>query len=222
MGRAAMRRAVVRVALVALVVVGAMAVRALVESRAELAAGQAALQRGDEAAAVFHLRSAGRWVAPLNPWSAQAVQELLALGAAAEEREDWLAALDSYDAVRAASLGARSFYTPHADALAVANERLPSVMARAREVHPTGPRSGPEDRPALEARFREDVARDRSPKPLPATLAVLCFAAWIGAMTLGIWRSVPDAGPVRRTAALRWSAASAVLFAAWLTFLALA
>ncbi|GMV38542.1 MAG: hypothetical protein AMXMBFR64_02580 [Myxococcales bacterium] len=218
--RGPVRRALVRVALVALVVVAAMAARALVESHAALDAGRAALLRGDHPAALFHLRSAGRWVTPGNPWAADAVAELMALGAAAEQREDWLLALEAYDAVRAASLGARSFYTPHAAALAAANERLPAVLARAREVHPTGPRSSSEDRPALEARFREDVARDRSPKPVPATVAVLCFAAWIAAMATGVWRSVPGDGPVRRATALRWAAASAALFAAWLALLA--
>ena len=218
----AARRALVRTVAVVAVVLGGMTARALVESRAELVAGTTDLAAGDTDGAIFHLRSAGRWDTPGNPWSADAVAALLALGADAEAHDQWLVALEAYDAVRAASLGARSFYTPHAAALATANERLPAVMARAREIHPVGPRSTPEQRPELEARFRADLAKDRSPAPVPATLAVLCFAGWIGAMAAGIWRSIPDSGPLRRATAARWGGAALVLLAAWLGFLAMA
>jgi hypothetical protein len=199
----------------------AVTARVVVESRSAWSFGEAARESGDLRAAIFHYRTSARWYAPLSPWPVRSLEALLDIGRKAESRGDDLVALEAYDAVRSATLGARSFYTPHEGYLRQANERLPAVMARAREVHPAGPRSTPADRPELEARFASDLQRDHAPAALPSVIAVLAFLGWVGVMVAGIWRSLPDEVGLRRGVALRWGAASAGLFGLWLSSLAL-
>lgn len=216
-----MRRGpLVRWGLLVGIVLLAVLVRVAVESRAAFVQGASARAEGDVEGAIFHFRASARFYAPMLPWPEEALDELLDIGRRAEERGDYVLALSAYDAVRAGTMGARSFYTPHADKLEAANARLPEVMARAREVHPTGPRSKPEDRPALEERFARAVATDHAPDPLLSTLAVLAFLGFVVSLLLGVWRSLPDEGVFLRRAALRWSLAAAGCFSAWLVLLA--
>lgn len=230
--RSGASRWVVVVAVVLLTIV----LRVGVESSTSFSRGEEAQAAGDLDAAVFHYRTAAQWYAPGAPWPRAALENLLAIGALSEKAcEECPRPCDSkgvsgcetpacsacvfavhvHDSVRAGILGARSFYTPHADLLEEANARFPGVLARAREVHPNGPRSTPAEREALTARFAERVNVDHAPDPLLASISSLAFLAWIAAMLMAIWRGWPEAGRLSLPALIRWGSVSLVAFATW-------
>ena len=215
--------------------------RVCVESSTALSRGEEAQASDDLEAAVFHYRSAAQWYAPGAPWPRTALENLLEIASLSEKAceecprpcdVDGVAGCETpacsacvfavhvHDSARAGILGARSFYTPHSDLLMRVNERFPGALARAREVHPNGPRSTPEQREALTARFAKRVAVDHGPDPLLASISSLAFLAWIIAMCLGIWRGWPEAGRVSRPALVRWGGISALAFATWVWTLA--
>ncbi len=207
-----------------------------VESSTALSRGEEAQAAGDLDAAVFHYRSAAQWYAPGAPWPRAALENLLEVASLSEKAcEDCPRPCDAegvsgcetpacsacvfavhvHDSARAGILGARSFYTPHSDLLEQVNARFPGVLARAREVHPNGPRSTPDQRAEWTRKFAERMAVDHAPDPLLASISSLAFLAWIIAMCMAIWRGWPQAGRLNSSALVRWGGVSLVAFVTW-------
>ncbi len=108
-------------------------VRLLVEAQGAYRQGAAAEARGDFVQAVRHYLDAGRAYLPGNPTVRRALDRLDAIGIAAVTRGDYATARSAFEGERAALLGARSFYTPHADRLPGINRRLARLMAATEE-----------------------------------------------------------------------------------------
>ena len=94
------------------------------------------LERGTQAEAkqrhydtVVFYRRAATWYFPLNPWSAKALAKLSKSAARFEQKSDRDLALFAWRGVRGAILSTRSFYTPHPQTLARANQRIAALMA---------------------------------------------------------------------------------------------
>ena len=205
-------------ALLGLAALGLLAGRVVCSSRAELAEGRQAFERGDRAAAVVHLRRAAHFYAPGNPYVVAALEELRSIGRQAEiEGQDELA-LAAYRAIRTSALGTRSLYTPHRDRLDEANGRIASLMAR-------GERP-PMDRGKTVEQVRAEhlaLLRDvEAPDPLWSAVACLAFLGWIGGAFLLIFRGFDEELRPRRRPALLWGGVVLGALALWAVALLLA
>jgi hypothetical protein len=190
---------------------GVVVTRVFWDGRQALSAGDAAMARGDVAGALTGWRRAARWYAPGAPHVEDAYDRMEALARAAEEKGDDAVALDAWRGVRSSSLSTRSFYTPHADRLAVANERIAALTARL-EV-------------AMDAKKREEerrafhlglLVRDDAPSVPWTLLALAGFATWVGG---GFWlarRGVTADDRLDRRNAIRAGALVAVGLVLWL------
>jgi hypothetical protein len=214
--------------------------RVTVESSRSLSRGEEAEEAGDLDSAAFHFRAAAQWYAPGAPWPRKALVNLQEMALVAEKSCETCArpcdaqgvegcrtpecsacefAVHLHDSVRAGILGSRSFYTPHADLLAKTNARFPGVLARAREVHPNGPRSSVSEREEWTARFSERMEIDHAPDPLLASVSSLAFLAWILAMMVALWRGWSEHGQLQTSPLIRWGAVSLASFLTWISTL---
>ncbi len=160
------------------VALGVVVVRLVVEARGAYQKGAAAEARGDLGEAVRHYLDAGRAYLPGNPVVRRALDRLDAIGVAAVTRGDYAAARAAFEAERAALLGARSFYTPHAERLAGINRRLARLMAAIED--PLG-RAGFEERTAW---HEQRLAETLRPKTSFVLLALLGLALWVASAVL--------------------------------------
>jgi hypothetical protein len=206
------------VALVGLVLFAVVVGRVLWSARSELRAGEAALDRGRTEEAIGHLRRAGHWYAPGNPWSTEALERLVFVARRAEMRGDLDTALRAYRAVRTSILGTRSFYTPHPAKLHAANRRIARIMARL-------PRP-PEDEGKPYARLVEEhlalLERDDSPSALWSIVMLAGFAAWILAAFRIVRRGLDADGRIVARPLLGWAGVLVVGLAVWIVGLWLA
>jgi hypothetical protein len=178
--------------LVAAGVLAALAVvtvRVAVDSRAALRAGWAAEGRGETLEAIRRYLDAARLTLPASPWVRQALERLDGIATRAEQAHDSVTARRALEAMRAAILGTRSFYTPHGERLPAIDARLARLYARAEErrVDPAA---------SLEGRVAWHAARlARRPGPaLPfAALALAGLALWLGSAVAFVRRGL-DAG----------------------------
>ena len=191
---------------VVLVVLLALAVRVIGSSRAELAEARALDGHGDPAIAVSHYRRAARWYAPLSPYPEQALARLSEIGAQAEHDGDVDLALSAWRSIRAATLGARSFYVPYEDRLREADRHIASLMA-ALPPPPVDARSSPEQREAAHLALLEE---DPGPAPLPSLAALVGLATWIAAAFAFATRAFDDEDRVVPREARTWGAAFCV------------
>jgi hypothetical protein len=185
-----------------LVVLTILAARVVLSSRAELAQAEELSARGDVEASVAHYRRAARWYVPFGPSSEAALDALERIGAAAEARGDTALALAAYRSIRAAALGSRSFYVPHADRLREANERIAALMA---SLPP----------PPIEAGSTEEERREAhlalleapvGPSPGWSVIALVGLATWILAAFLFATRGVGDDDRLVGREARMWGA----------------
>jgi hypothetical protein len=98
-------------ALVALGIVGVLAVATLCEvsiGRAEIAAADQATAEADWAGAIVHARAAAQAYVPGSPWPERGVLRLEAIARAAETRSDRDTALLAYGAIRTAALSTQA------------------------------------------------------------------------------------------------------------------
>lgn len=185
------------VGLAALFCLGAVLTRVFWDGRVALAAGDAAVARGDTAEAIASWRRAARWYAPGAPHVAGAYERLEALARRSEEAGDLSTALEAWRAIRSSALATRSFYVPYAERLAAANERIARLMARL---------EGPDADPGKSEAERRDfhlslLLRDPAPRTGWTILALVGFAAWIGGGLLFAFRGLgPDDRLDRRQA----------------------
>jgi hypothetical protein len=184
-------------------------VRVAVDSRAALHAGWAAEGRGETLEAIRRYLDAARLTVPASPWVGQALDRLDGLANRAEQGHDSITARRALEAMRAAILGTRSFYTPHAG-------RLPAIDARLARLYAAAEDPGVDPSATVEARVEWHAARlARRPGPsLPfAILALAGFGLWVGAAVAFVRRGLDTGLRLQRGPAI----AAGVLFALGLT-----
>jgi hypothetical protein len=199
------RRALVPAA-IALALLGALALRAVLEGRAALAEGDAALAAKRPADAIAAWETAARWYLPGAPHVGEAYDRLVRI-ADTEPRH----ALAAWRAVRAAARATRGLWTSHAAALAAAD----AAIARLSAGDPDAALAGGPDRAAREAWHAAQLARDPGPRPLAAALAILGLAAWLAGAALLARRGLRPGGGLARRPALYAAAILSGGLAAW-------
>jgi hypothetical protein len=179
--------------------------RVLWDSRAALLAGRAAEAQGTLPEAIRHHHHAIRMYAPASPFVSEAVGRLFAIAEAAKRRDDVAIERTALEAVRAGLLGARSFYTPFADRLTAADDRLAQIYAQIED-------------PAV-AEGASLSERERFHRALLATrpgasvggslLALFGFGLWVSAAVLFTRRGIDRTLRLRRPWAV-WLASAFV------------
>lgn len=182
----AVKHAIVIGAIVA-AVLGALALRVVVEGRAALAAGDAALAGDRPGEAIRAYETAARWYLPLAPHVGDAYGKLRALAAS----EDPAVALAAWRAIRGAARATQTLWTPHADDLAAADE---AIAIRAAAVPGAGTPHA--------SWHRERLARDTRPSTGAAVLAALGILAALGGTLVLVRRGMTPAGSLARRPAL--------------------
>jgi hypothetical protein len=188
--------------------VGVVVTRALWQGRSALAAGDAALVRGDQDEAIGRWRRAARWYVPGASHVDGAYERLETLARQAQEQGDIDTALAAWRGIRGSIMATRSFYTPHRHRLDPANQRIAALMA---EVESNSESSGQRNRESRDEasgsqseRQRwhyELLRRDPGPSVFWSVVAILGFALWLGGGFLFALRGVTsDDTLVPRTA----------------------
>jgi hypothetical protein len=189
---------------VALFALAVVVVRVHLDARAAFAAGAQAEQGGRPAEAVPHYLQAARMYLPGSATVRQALDRLEAIARQAEAAGDLTTARAALEAVRAALLGAQSFYTPHAERLPAVERQLAEIYARVED-----PAVDPGASPAARAAWhRERLARRPRPAVGPAVMALAGLGVWLGATVLFVRRGLDRGLRLRRS----WAAAAAVVF----------
>lgn len=208
--RVARRRTLSALGLVLAVGLAAVSTRAVWAGSRALANGDAARQRGDLVLAVELWRQAARWYVPGAPYVGAAYQRLETLARAAEERGDIDTALAAWTGVRSSILATRSFYVPHAERLAPANQRIAVLMAARERAHDASGRpddsrdhapAAAGDDPAVAWHY-ERLAPVPGPSVAWSVIAILGFITWLAGGLIFALRGVThDDRLVPRTAA---------------------
>lgn len=193
-------------------------VRVAVDSRAALLAGRAAEAAGDLREAIRQYQDAVRMFLPASPFVRGALDRLEALAAAAEKTGDRATERAALEALRAGLLGARSFYTPHADRLARAEPRLSRLLAEIEDPSVDPGASAP----ARAAWHAARLARRPGPAVGYVILALGGLALWLGAAAGFVSRGLDAGLRLRRGRAIVAGLLFLVGFTMFLTGLRLA
>ena len=152
--------------------------RLLVDARAACQAGEAAERRGDPTLAIRHYLDAGRLYVPGSPYTTVAVDQLDRIGVNAVTQGDYATARTAFEAERAAILGTRSFYTPHAGRLPDLERKLARLLAAS---EPDSAGATFEQRAAWHA---SRLAERPGPKTSFVLLALLGLLTWVASAVL--------------------------------------
>ncbi len=196
----------------------AVTLRVVVAGELEIAASTDALVAGDPRGAVTHAKAAATWYAPGAPHVRVAYDRLMALGAAAEQRQNREIALLAYRSVRSASESTRWLVTPHAaDA-----RRADEAVARIESTAPRPPATSLEPAPVIERRQLEDLARRHAPRLDMVVVLASSLVAWAFGLAWVLFRAVDESGKVAWRSARFGVALAVVGLVAWVVALYLA
>jgi hypothetical protein len=169
------KRTIAWVVTIAIVVIGSLGLRTVLEGRAALAEGDAALADKRPADAIAAYETAARWYFPAAPHVDEAYDRLRQL---ANQRS-----LAAWRSIRAAARATKTLWQPHADDLAAADAAIVVAAADDPERAPIG---GSRDK--VVAWQTLQLARDPRPGTGSAALAVVGLVAWLVGMALVIRR----------------------------------
>jgi hypothetical protein len=175
-----------------------MSGRAVFEARARAAEANLALAAGDVDLAIVQLRRSARWYAPLNVYASRSLTNLEQLALRAESAGEHARALMAWRSLHAAIQATRSFYTPHAEQLARADDHIATLMAREPPAKIEGGRS--------EAQRKGDYLAllvPHDPSLFGVLLALVGFATWVGSAAVFLSRGVDSEGRILRAVARR-------------------
>lgn len=195
-----------------------LAVRVVSASSVELREADRLRGRGDVDASIAHYRRAARWYAPGNVYVTDALDRLAEIGASAEGEGDPERALAAWRSVRGAILGARSFYVPHGERLAQADQRIATLMSELPPPAIDAERS-PEQRRAAHLTLLREVPR---PAVGWSIAALLGLAAWIVAAFAFVTRAIDEDDRIVGHSARLWGTVWIVGFGLFVLGLALA
>ena len=174
------------------IVVAAITLRVVVAGELEIAASTQALLAGDPREATLHARAAATWYAPGAPHVRVAYERLLALGDAAEKRQNREIALLAFRSVRVASASTRWLIVPHAADVVRANE----AVARIDSNVPRPPKTSLEPAPGIERAELETLARDTGPRREWIAALVVAFATWGLGLGSVLFRAIDESGKI--------------------------
>lgn len=207
-GRAAWLRRGSRGAAVFGVLLAVLVVRVVSASAEELGEGDRLREAGDLDAAIVHYRRSARWYAPASPYPVEALTRLAEIGGAAEEADETSRALSAYRAIRASIMSTRSFYTPHAERLEAANDRIATLMA---SLPPP-----PIDAGKTPAQLREEhlalLTQDRRPDLGWTVVLLFGFFAWVAGAFAFASKAIDEEDRIQKKPALRYGAVVLVGF----------
>ncbi len=167
------RRQLLVVAAGVALALGIVVVRLLVDARAAFRAGDAAEQRGELTLAIRHYLDAGRLYVPGSSYTKGALDRLDRIGVTAVTQGDYATARAAFEAERAALLGTRSFYTPHAARLPDLERKLARLVAA---TEADGTAATFEERASWHA---ARLAERPGPKTSLVLLALLGLLTWV-------------------------------------------
>jgi hypothetical protein len=182
--RAAIRQYVLVFCAIAVVV----CLRVVIDSRAELRAGETALAAGRDDQGVRKLRRAAHLYLPLNPYTHNAYDALEAYARNAESRGQNERALSAWRAVRSSALATRWILSPYRDRLERSNRRIARLMSLLppppvdRETTPT----------QREERHLALLQEDHAPDPTWVVILGIGFVLWMGAVAWAALRGWDD------------------------------
>ena len=211
-------RATLRVLAVGGVLCAVVATRVVTSARSELAQADTLRARGDVDAAIVHYRRAARWYAPGSPYHVAALDRLAALGRASATAGDVEQALSAYRGIRAAILGARSFYTPEGARLRAANRRIAELMSR-QPAPPVDAGKSPERIAAEHLALLEAPLR---PSVFWTVVLLLGFAAWVAGAFVFVARAIDADDRIVGKQARVWGTVVVVGFGLFVLGMALA
>ncbi len=162
----------------AVVVAGlaALALRVVLEGRAALAEGDAAMAEQRAADAITAWEAAARWYLPSASHVDDAYDRLRELARTHHSAAAWRS-------IRSAARATRGLWQPHAEDLAEADAALLALATTDPERAPAG------GEPAkFTAWYGEQLARDPRPSSGSAALAIVGIAGWLVGMALVIRR----------------------------------
>lgn len=187
-------------------VLGALALRIVLEGRGALAEGDDAHAAKRPAEAIAAWETAARWYLPGAPHVDEAYARLVHL-ASTEPKH----ALAAWRAVRGAARATRSLWTPHAGELADADAAIAKLSAD----DPEASLAGGDDHAARVAWHRAALARDPRPRAPAAALAAFGLLAWVAGLGALVRRGLDDTGRLVRRPALTAAAFAAGGLVAW-------
>jgi hypothetical protein len=211
-------RRLLRLAIAASALLGALAVRVVVSARAELNRAESLYAEGEVDASIVHFRRAARWYAPGSPYHRRALGRLMAIGGNSERQGGTERALAAYRAVRSAIMSTRSFYTPESEMLERADRRIAALMA---SLPAPGIDAG-KSRAELGAEHLALLRAETGPDPFWTCVLLLGFLAWVGGAFAFTFRAIDDEHRFVRKPALRCALVIASGFALFVLGMALA
>ncbi|MGN6108287.1 MAG: hypothetical protein ACTHU0_24485 [Kofleriaceae bacterium] len=193
----------------AIAALGALGLRVVLEGRAALAKGDAALAAKHPAEAIAAWQTAARWYLPGAPHVDEAYGRLVELAEAS--KADRPQALAAWRAVRTAALATRSLWTPHADQLAAANAAIAQLSAD----DPEGSLISGDTNAARRTWHAARLARDPRPAAAAIALAIAGIAGWLIGLGWLVRRGIDDAGRLVRRRAWIGLAIAVAGFVGW-------
>ncbi len=156
---------------------GAASLRVVLEGRAALSRGDAAMAEHHPVDAIAEWESAARWYLPLAPHVDQAYHRLREF---AKTRHS----LAAWRAVRRAALATRHLWQPHADDLAAADTAIAELATADPERAPVGIR----DRDGYQKWQANLLAQDPRPSTGITLLAIAGIACWLAGLGVLLYR----------------------------------
>ena len=170
-----MKRLVIPVAIV-VAVLGALAIRIVVEGRGALGDARDLVLRGKPMEAIGAYEDAARWYLPLAPHVDEAYGKLRILASDPDPQ----ISLAAWRAIRSAARATSGLWTPHAGDLADADAAIAGMQARQPGAASAAPTTA-----GREAWYRDRLTRDARPGHGAAALAGLGVVLWLaGAFAL--------------------------------------
>lgn len=183
--------------------------RAVVESRAELAAATAYHEKGDLPRAIEHYRRALRWTFPWSPYVELAMAGLEARAAEAESQGEVALALLAWRSLLGGLSATHSFFRPHHAAASRAKDHIARLMALPSH-HESDAIDGTALDPTKHAReARRTLDSDIRPDPFWGTMLLMGFTVWIASLVQLARRAFDEEGH------FRWESARAPSWAAF-------
>lgn len=205
------RKAVLGTALIGMMVVIPVGIRAAVEGSAAL---DEALSTEDVDLRIERLGHAARWRMPFATHDERALDALVEIG----ESHDDEVSLAAYREARRALLGTRAWGLSDPARFEMLCERIAVAMA-AREEADASDVGGQGDPYAYHLQLLQKVP---GPDPLRAGGAAWAFVGWAVAMVGFVGRGLDDKGKLQPKPATRWGLAAMLLLALWTVLLATA
>ncbi|RME02005.1 MAG: hypothetical protein D6812_07035 [Deltaproteobacteria bacterium] len=154
-------------------------------------AGRSAEALGDMPGAIANFERAIHFYAPGSPWVESSVKALWAIGEEAQQAGDRELALSAYRTLRSSLYAVRSTYTPFPEWIERCDGRIARLVAEDPDYRARFPGAS---EAALEARVRENLARNEAPDVLWSIMVEIGFFGWVGGTIGFILRAMGGKG----------------------------